>query len=215
MTSINPQQLNNIHNALSSPRLTRYLALSNQDLARAIALHNWNTKLGSALNLPLQLFELSFRNSLDTQLATRFGVAWYDVQMNHFNAKTQSQIQAAKDQLTKQSRPHNPPCIIAQFTFGFWLTLLTRRLETNFWVPALHRSFPHAPIPVNRANIHSSVDKIRWLRNRIAHHEPVYTRNLEQDLDHIVMVAGWICPDTAAFIESYRIDLKDVLANKP
>ncbi|WP_216644572.1 hypothetical protein [Candidatus Thiodictyon syntrophicum] len=38
----------------------------------------------------------------------------------------------------------------------------------------------------------------RTLRNRIAHHEPIFTRHLEADYRSLVNVTGWICPTTAS-----------------
>lgn len=215
MYSFDPVRLGNIEKAISAPRLSRYVVMAGGDLEKAIQLHSWNTKLGSSLHLPLQLFELLFRNTLDATLAARFGNDWYDAKYNHFDPKSQKQIDAAKDQLFNQGRPLNPPCVVAQFSFGFWLNMLTRKHETRFWVAAVYSSFPHAPRPLDRRRIHDSVDKIRLLRNRIAHHEPIYQRNLEQDLNHVVTVSRWMCPDTADWIESFRGELLLTIASKP
>lgn len=215
MYSFDSAKLAAIEKAISAPRLNRYLSMAGGDLERAIKLHNWNTKLGSSLHLPLQLFELLFRNKLDATLTAKYGSDWYNVKFNHFDPVSQNQIAAAEDQLVNQGRPLNPPCVIAQFSFGFWLNMLTKKNETQFWVAALHSSFPNAPRPIDRRYTHDNVDKIRVLRNRIAHHEPIYQRNVQQDLTHVVVVARWMCPATAGWIESFRGELLQVIANKP
>ena len=215
MYSFDPVKLASVEKAISKPRLNRYVAMAGGDLEQAVKLHNWNTKLGSSLHLPLQLFELVFRNTLDATLAAKYASNWYDAKYHHFDPKSQKQIDAAKDQLVNQGRPLSVPCVIAQFSFGFWLNMLTRKHETRFWVAALHASFPNAPRPPVRQNVHNSVDKIRVLRNRIAHHEPIYQRSLEQDLSHVVVVTRWMCPDTADWIESFRGELLEAIARRP
>jgi hypothetical protein len=37
---------------------------------------------------------------------------------------------------------------------------------------------------------------LRDLRNRIAHHAPVFNRNLTADYQKILKVIGWMCADT-------------------
>ena len=39
------------------------------------------------------------------------------------------------------------------------------------------------------------------LRNRIAHHEPIFTRRLDEDHTRILQVTGWISPRARAWIE--------------
>jgi hypothetical protein len=38
------------------------------------------------------------------------------------------------------------------------------------------------------------------LRNRIAHHEPIISRNLSADLRSLVNLVGFRCADTAAWL---------------
>jgi hypothetical protein len=41
------------------------------------------------------------------------------------------------------------------------------------------------------------------LRNRIAHHEPIHNRPLEQLHSDIRVVSGWVCPIASAWISSH------------
>jgi hypothetical protein len=171
MYSYSEQQIASLERARSPVRLQRYITLAGGDRVLALRLHIWNANLGDSLHLPLQVFELLFRNALNDQLARRFGDDWYDRRFNLSETRTLSTIQAAKDSLTNQGRAVTPSAVIAQFTFGFWVTLLTRRYETRFWVPVIWRAFPYAN-SLQRQVAHDAVDAIRHLRNRIAHHEP-------------------------------------------
>jgi len=137
-------------------------------------------------------------------MQARFTDTWYDNRFTAFDQRGQRIILAAKDTLAKKGLPATPSAVIVQFTFGFWLTLLTRRYDTPFWRTAIWRCFPEAPKPLSRQLIHDEIEKIRSPRNRIAHHEPIYQRMLLDDLTHIVSSAAWMCPHMADYIEECR-----------
>jgi len=53
-----------------------------------------------------------------------------------------------------------------------------------------------------RFEIYNSLEEIRKLRNRIAHHEPIFTRNLSDDLQGIVDLIELRCKVTADWMMS-------------
>ena len=72
--------------------------------------------------------------------------------------------------------------------------------ERTLWRPALRRAFPHRA-KLTRMAAHQALDPLRNLRNRIAHHEPIFARRLDEDHARILEVAGWISPGARAWIE--------------
>jgi hypothetical protein len=80
------------------------------------------------------------------------------------------------------------------------------------WRPALHRAFPNVRRP--RADIHRALPGLRDLRNRIAHHEPIFGRNLPADYQMILDVIGWMCTDTRAWVVHHS-EVPAVLADRP
>jgi hypothetical protein len=72
----------------------------------------------------------------------------------------------------------------------------------TLWRPALRRAFPHAA-SISRKNAHTPLNFLRTFRNRIAHHEPIFTRHLEKDYESILEVASWITPHKRAWIEAH------------
>lgn len=44
---------------------------------------------------------------------------------------------------------------------------------------------------LRRSELRSNVEEVRKLRNRIAHHEPIFSRNLHKDLDRIMRCIAW------------------------
>lgn len=52
-----------------------------------------------------------------------------------------------------------------------------------------------------REEAHREIREINLLRNRIAHHEPIHTRDYIADHDRIIKVIGWISADTRMWVE--------------
>ena len=96
--------------------------------------------------------------------------------------------------------------MIAELSFGFWRFLCTTHYLTSLWVPALAAAFSHHPdagdARIVRADVDDRIQRLHFLRNRIAHHEPIHQRNLIRDHEELLDVIGWICPDSHAWVSS-------------
>ncbi len=94
--------------------------------------------------------------------------------------------------------------VIPELKFVFWQTLFTSRFDGRIWQPHLRAVMPHlAPagtIPHLRGMIYGELDQLRRLRNRIAHHEPIFTRKLADDLRRIRALIALRCPATSAWM---------------
>jgi hypothetical protein len=55
---------------------------------------------------------------------------------------------------------------------------------------------------LNRIEIAGRLERIRHLRNRIAHHEPILHYSVESEFNEILEAIGWVCPVTVAWVES-------------
>ena len=90
--------------------------------------------------------------------------------------------------------------MVSELSFGFWVAILAPRYETRLWRPALRKAFPNRPRGIERRDIHKSINALRRLRNRVAHHEPILHRDLGRDHDQIIQLLHWTCITTAAWI---------------
>ena len=63
----------------------------------------------------------------------------------------------------------------------------------TLWRPALRRACPHRAV-LTRIAAYQPLNALRKLRNRIAHHEPIFARQLVEDHGRILEVTGWISP---------------------
>ncbi|MBF7071156.1 hypothetical protein [Aliarcobacter butzleri] len=70
---------------------------------------------------------------------------------------------------------------------------------TNMWRKIFNDVFPNYEIVLSIDNdriiVGKIIDKIRDLRNRIFHYEPIFNKNLEQMHKDIIEVIGWINKD--------------------
>ena len=70
----------------------------------------------------------------------------------------------------------------------------------TLWKPALRSAFPHRTF-LTRRQAQSAFERLRRLRNKVAHHEPIFERPLREDYRHILTVTGWISSEARLWIE--------------
>lgn len=206
--------------SLSPERVATYAAATGGDRVKAMRLYTWNTATSAAFYGPLQGLEVALRNAMHRELTMTYGQTWYDNPACGFDGGTLRRIEGAKDDLRRDGYAVDPPHLVAALPFGFWVALLgrggrggvlgapKRNYEMTLWRPCLHKAFPHAR--VSRVQAHQPLDYLRTLRNRIAHHEPVFARHLAADYRSILTVTGWICPKTRDWI-SHHSRIEDIL----
>jgi hypothetical protein len=76
--------------------------------------------------------------------------------------------------------------VIAQLTMFFWKRLYSADYEQQLWRTSLKRVFPDKKL--QRSTVADQLERIYQVRNRIAHHEPVYGRRLTDALTAIDFV---------------------------
>lgn len=212
---------------LSPERLSSYLQDSDNDLERALALYAWNGRIASAFLEDIGRLEVVLRNRFDEALTGLValagnGLSWLD-QPHLFPgrhgkealaviSKVKCRIRNEDKNATAKSR------IISDLSFGFWRYLCAERHHTSLWVPALASLFPNHVTPRAAARIRSDVEfrmeQLHFLRNRVAHHEPIHRRNLVREANFIHELAAWMCVDTCKWIvELSRVH--SALASRP
>lgn len=77
--------------------------------------------------------------------------------------------------------------VIAQLTMHFWKRLFSDQYEAMLWKRGMRKIFPNKSL--SRADVASQLEVIYEMRNRLAHHEPVYGSRLEAVLYAISFVS--------------------------
>ncbi|MEJ0071126.1 MAG: Abi family protein [Pseudomonadota bacterium] len=185
-----------LEQSLSRERLDKYLQAEGGDLEKALRLYEKNTSLSEAFYTPLQTMEVCLRNQLHNRMTLKYGAAWFN-QPAWLDADSLEKIQQARADLSFARKPVTPGGIVAELNFGFWVGLLGPRYDATLWRRALYRSFIHQGRPIKRTRVHGRFNALRRFRNRIAHHEPIFNRDLKVMHNEIIEAIGWMCPDTA------------------
>lgn len=183
--------------ALSSERLAAYQQRIGQDGNLNLFSHYaWNMALSESLYPSLQMLEVALRNSLHHTASTTFGREdWFESpQILHM--KDQPLLSKAKQTLQQQNKPPTPGRIIAELNFGFWTSLLDSRYEQVLWPKLIKTCFPHMPNTLRtRKTLSKRFNRIRHLRNRVFHHEPIWHwHDLAQQHREVVEAITWIEP---------------------
>ena len=222
---------------LGTPRFSRYVSFCAGDRARALELYEWNVALGQALMRDIAHFEIALRNVYDRAFDSRWNGSdhWlldpaspvvmpiWRIRKDKFGLKRGSddnyQNRRSVDSAIKKcgGASATPGRVMAELGFGFWSHLTTASHEKSIWVPYLHHAYPTS---TRRADIDRVIGNINVVRNRIAHHEPVFDRIRTPDLEpasihaELVRVLRMIAPDVAAHIEPTST-VAAVIAAKP
>lgn len=211
---------------LSAPRLATYLSAAGQDRRLALELYEWNTAVSAAILHDLAHVEVAVRNAHDAALTTGAppGAAHWTQQPTRYfppalktakdgsvhdaNQRPREQVAAA---IRAAGRSALPGKVIAELTFGFWRYLTISARETTLWLPYLRHGF----VPgTGRRAVDVPMDRLHLLRNRVAHHEPLLTANLDVRYMDTVTLAGRISPDLGAYVSAHS-SWPAVVAQRP
>ena len=187
-----------LEQALSSERLAAYRQRLEHDGNRNLFSHYaWNMALSESLYPALQTMEVTLRNSIHNAACHHFGRDnWYDNRAVIRYPHDVAALDKAKAMLIRQHKALDPDRIIAELNFGFWTSLLDKRYEQVLWPQLIKTVFPYMPRRMRTRKVLSQrFHKIRQLRNRIFHHEPVwYWQDLPQQHEDILEAISWIEP---------------------
>ena len=75
-------------------------------------------------------------------------------------------------QKKRENIPVSDGKVIAELTFAFWKRLYSSEYEYQLWRPTLKRTFPNKNL--KRSHVSAQLEVVYQMRNRLAHHEPVF-----------------------------------------
>lgn len=214
-------ELHELPTVISAPRFATYLQAMGNDREKALALYEWNLDLSSALIVPLQVCEVAVRNGIAEAIEHVHGANW--PWNNGFirslpRPKSKFRYNPANDLQSCAASLPTTGKIIAELKFAFWENIFTVGQDSRIWNAHFRTCFPGAPqgqpIPQCRATAYADLQIIRRLRNRIAHHEPIFMRNIADDYQRIHDMIAWRSQVAAAWMDRKQAVLA-LLAVKP
>ncbi|NIH77880.1 Abi family protein [Amycolatopsis viridis] len=194
-----------------------YLVKCHHDRAAALDLYAWNSLAGSAYWETLGHLEIALRNVLASQLAARHQTkgrpgSWLDDPGQDLDATAREEIRKARQRVRRKGKHASEGQAISELTFGFWRYLLAKQYNTTLW-PSLASGFPHAPSRA-RHTIEQPIKRLHQFRNRLAHHEPIWNKELTQRQQDIYDVLTYIDPNLHSWVAK-RCRISAVLLTCP
>lgn len=203
-----------IKQTLSYARLSTYeAALCHYPMFQhAIELYQWNAEVAAAFLFPAHICEITIRNAIAEAIAEQYGARWpySSAFIRSLPGKSSKSLRTDLETVLymKKIDGSDVSQIIAQLRFVFWQQMLTNRFEQNIWQKRLTQVFPHLPTTQNwsfhREQLYLKLDRVRKLRNQIAHHEPIFDRDLETDLECITELIYARCTHTAHWMLQHQ-----------
>lgn len=190
-----------IEKNLSSSRLSTYRqaiydVLGEDVVDQAVELYEWNAKLSAAFILPLHLYEVTLRNAISEAISLRYGPDWpIDTAfINSLSGKQKTELVAATSGYSGVGK------VLPELKLVWFENMLKSNHNIRIWTPFIRTVFPHA-VGADENSIRDSLKNdcslIRRLRNRIAHHEPIFNQApLNNLLPAIKTTINWRCTDS-------------------
>jgi len=214
-----PIVLTALERTISADRLSTYIAYAGFDKERAIRLYVWNSYVSQCFHLPLQSVEVSTRNTVNEYLSFRFGTGWpQDARFLNLvperRDRTQDAIRKVTKRVTTEGHPVTTGRVVAGLPFDFWVGLFTTKYDRPLWQTSLHNILPNLPKTAKRRDLYELLRSIKELRNRVAHYEPIFQRDLSKEHTNIIAAIRHRCTYTADWVSAHsRLQL--ALRSKP
>lgn len=215
--SLSQQQTAAIIASISTARMGTYLAASGFGaMANPLDIYVWNALISAAFIPSLHICEVVMRNAIADALALKYGPDWpwnsnFERTLTNWR---KSELVKARQRVAAGSTGK----VIAELTFSFWGDMFTARQDQHIWNAHLRTVFPFAPLPLTvaatRKMLYDDMESLRRLRNRIAHHEPIFTYPLAEQQARIRRVIKMRCSDTDHWLSQWEL-VSAALSSRP
>lgn len=216
--SFSGQEIAELPNILSLARFSTYLNAKAGSTPDALALYEWNINVSCAFLAPLQIFEVAMRNTISEAIELNYGPNWPFEPSFEIGLPNPRNAYSPRRDMIVHRRLETTGKIIAELKFMFWQQMFTARYDSAIWNHHLRTVFPQSDktksIKELRAEARGIFEDIRKLRNRIAHHEPIFSRNLILHMDQIKKLLKWRSGAAVSWVDRIE-EVSNLVATKP
>lgn len=138
-------------------------------------------------------------------------------------SRHENMLKQAKEKLIKAYKPQHADAIIAELMLGFWVGMFEKNyhdlnISNRLWPHLEPMVFPNLlPSERRHGDVHSKLLPIKALRNRVAHHEPIWKHTMVGNsaaaikmltaiIDDIVFLINGISRERAAMLHESGIE---------
>lgn len=215
--ALSQQQVTAITTTLSPARMGTYLSAQGfSPNTSALDIYVWNALVSGAFFSTLHICEVVVRNAIAHALELKYGSNWpWDAGFERSLPQwLKVELQSARNRMAVGSTGK----VIAELKFVFWCHMFKSNQDQHIWNAYLHTVFPQLPKPLTvatgRSMLYDDMEALRVFRNRIAHHEPIFTYPLTEHLARIQRLIRLRCGDTMEWLLQWET-VNAALAAKP
>jgi hypothetical protein len=199
---------------VTDPRFAPYLTETEGDHQRAVVLYVWNTRMSAALFETVAHTEVLLRNAIDAQFppvnhGDDYSKTWLMTPL--LSTTSRARVEESAQRIIRQGAAPTRARVAANLSFGFWRALFDSHYHP-LWMSHLHKAFPYGT--GNRHQVAGLTSRLLPFRNRIAHHETIISRPIQDRYDDLLELAGIIDPDARTWIADIS-RVPDVLKQRP
>jgi len=216
-----------IETIVSSNRYATYVkaienALGEPCRALSLELYEWNAELSGKMLFPFHIYEVTLRNCIAEALRERYSGNWPDnaAFINSLKPILKRKFIRARD---KYYTPvgGSEGKLLAELSLSIYESMLTSSQAPRLWIhkKAFEKVFPVAPVSPIPKNItyeehirklvidlQVGCNTIRKLRNRVAHHEPIFNKNDIHDvIPGVIKLLSWRSPTGCSWFKSNEL----------
>jgi hypothetical protein len=203
---------------ISPTRLATYITAAAPRGIDPFHLYAWNAQVAASFLQSLQVCEITVRNGIASVIERQYGADWpWDPNFER-TLPTSGRFKP-KDELIRARNLMQygyTGKVIAELKLAFWCHMLTSRHDRRLWDPYLRAEFPNAPATKSvadcRKELHDTLEQLRHLRNRIAHHEPIFAKPLPRHYHELKQLIAWRCRETLAWHMQWETVTRDLAA---
>ena len=200
--------MENIYASIGEDRLSTFFRHT-QTRREALDLYALNAGISKHVFELIGGFEIALRNAVSASIAEHHQRNdWYRARCftQVLTGDRRANIREVRKRLAIRNRSERTGRIVAGLTFHFWVAMHEKKYRDTIWTPHLNKIWPKGE---NLKRVHKDLLKIRDLRNRIAHFEPVFDTIWLNRVDDIWARFDQVAPDKSAW---YRHRMGDRIA---
>lgn len=199
-SGLSDNEVDAIIDTIGRERLTYYLKETATD-REALSLYQINGELSKHIHEVIGGFEVALRNRVAKSLSSHNKRAdWYRKRefMMKLSEDRRANVREVRARLRADNREERPGRVVAGLTFHFWVSMHEKKYRDLIWTPHLYKLWPPG---TNIKIVHKDLTKMRDLRNRIAHHEPIVAEGWHQRVDMLWDRFQQIAPEGSAWYQ--------------
>jgi hypothetical protein len=204
---------------ITRQRLWSYLSATGDDPRRALELYEWNLAASGSVLALVAMVEVMVRNVIDESLR-EWSISRYSTPSWFTRIPLDDRGRLTLNDARRRAATAHPSRLhgqtVAELSFGFWRYLVASKYHTKLWIPAIASAFPCGPqdLRTRRSMVEDCLQRLLFVRNRAAHHEPIHRRDLLHDVRTARTLAAAISQHAAEWIAA-RQTVTQIYSRKP